>query len=323
MLGSSAISAKRSLKPIEEALMASSAALVQRHAGERTQEISYELALNEFNYVAASAIAAGSFPATLASSLHWASNSTADWIVTVDADVIVLPSSIRRGLALAVQYPSNFFVIVSCIFDKFFGRIRAGGVRFYRRSLIAKALESSGWDAQIRPETALIQSMNARGHPSATVALLSGVHDFEQYFRDLYRTALVHGVKFRHHAEESLNRWNRLADEDDDFRIMIRGLKDGLNLATVSLDATIHQNAAAQALRDLELSEKGPLAHELFSDPSLLIPGPSHWLRADNLLSRRFPEFALKMANSERPAMLQTAFRHRALLLHRAPIRGS
>lgn len=301
--------------------MVRSVALLQRHAGERTQEVGYGLALDEFDFVASTAINAGPFPQTLLNSLRWASSQSADWIVTVDADVMVLPGSIRRGLHLAEQYPKHFFVIVSCVFDKFFGRIRAGGVRFYRRSLIAKALESSDWYLQIRPESALIQSMSERGFPSSSIALLAGVHDFEQYFRDLYRTALVQGVKFRHHAAQNLNRWNAQAADDADFRMMIRGFEDGLKLDAVALDAKLHRQAAAEAMAALQLTEKEPLSPNCLVDPARLIPARSNWLRAGSVFSRNFPEYCIKLANADRKTMLQTALYYRGLLRDRAPIR--
>lgn len=194
-------------------------------------------------------------------------------------------------------------------------------MRLYRRSLIAKALETSDWGLQIRPESALIQSMAERGFPSSSIALLAGVHDFEQYFRDLYRTALVQGVKFRHHAAQNLYRWNAQAEDDADFRMMIRGFEDGLKLAAVALDARLHQQAAVEAMVALQLTEKKPLSPDCLVEPARLIPAQSNWLRTGGVLSRHFPEYCLKLANSGRRTMLQTALHHRKLLRNRAPIR--
>lgn len=304
--------------------MASHVALVQRHADERTQAAGLLLAAQELPFTATSAVSAGPFPDTLRASLRWAANQAADWVVALDADVLVLPSSLRRGIKLAERYPKTHFVITACVLDKFFGTVRPAGVRFYRRSLIDRALESNAWLTQIRPETALLQWMHAQGHPSADTALLAGVHDHEQYYRDLYRTAVVHGVKFRDRAERNIRRWSQLAPADDDYRVMMLGAEAGLALDSVKLDAAAFHGEAEDALASLGLDEKPPLEDETPPDAERFIDPRLDWLRDDRPLARHFPHFALKMAvrpdQPRRIRVARLAIAHRRLLLRRAPI---
>lgn len=299
--------------------------LIQRHAGERTQELGLQLAEAEYGFSAASAISAGPFPDTLARALEVAAESDARWTIMLDGDVLVLPGSIRRLIDLADRYPNNHFVISASVLDKFFGTVRPGGIRAYRTRLIPKALADRRWADRIRPETALMMGMAERGNPSHSTCLLAGIHDFEQYYTDVFRTAVVQGVKFRSRIPRLIARWERCAKTDADFLVAIAGARHGLSLDDVRLDAALFRASSDETLDRLGLREKTPLPVGTPADVCENLDERLIWLRRSNPFTRAFPEFASKMAWREgqppRLRRIRLLGRHRNLLLRRSPIR--
>jgi hypothetical protein len=132
---------------------------------------------------------------------------------------------------------------------------------------------------EIRPEYATLQRMEKLGFPSRQIALVVGVHDYEQYYGDIYRKAFVHANKHAWLLPELVARWKQLAPQDDDFRIALRALYDGLmTLDAVKIDADAHRWSAESALQEIGLREKAELSSDAISfdfvERSLLEAGP-------------------------------------------------
>lgn len=292
--------------------------LIQRHAGERTQQVGFALAQDDFSFVSSEAVSNGPFPQTLRMALEVASASSANWTIMLDADVLILPGSVARLIDLADRYPADHFVISASIYDNFLGTVRPGGIRAYRTAFIERAIKELGYGNQIRPESSLLKRLGELGHPSHATCLVAGVHDFEQSFADIYRTAVVHGVKFRTRIPREMPRWEERAEFDDDFRVLIEGVRHGLTLTDVELDATQFRELGSRILEELGLSEKPQLSATDALDANRYLPDDLQWLRRSTPLTRAFPEFASKMARRPgQPRRLRSPrliFRHRKLL---------
>lgn len=297
----------------------SSVQVIQRHAFERTQRVGLSLARAAAPDSPVHAVNEGGFPSTFRAALELASASDADWTVMVDGDVLLLPDAIGRGLDLATRYPRDHFVVSGCVHDRLLGTVRHGGVRFYRTRLIPCALELEGWEGQIRPESTLIRLMGERGTPSATTALLAGMHDFEQYYRDLFRTAVVHAAKFSKRLDLNLARWARLAVDDPDFAVILEGALHGRRTGEASLDRSDHLTAAAEALERLGLTEKAELPADAPLDPLGMAERGVVRLRAATPLRRLLPELTLRLAPA--PGQPRRLRRLRMLIRHRRRLR--
>ena len=98
------------------------------------------------------------------------------------------------------------------------------------------------------------------GFHSMEIDTVFGVHDYEQFYRDIYRKAFVHANKHQIWLPRLVSRWKKFANNDDDYQIALRGLYDGLiSLADIKIDTRDYGKAAENAMRELGFQEKPAL----------------------------------------------------------------
>jgi hypothetical protein len=260
--------------------------LVIRTTGERTASVAKKLAIvsglveNEVTVVNEIP-----FEVALRACYEEAIRVGRKWTMTLDADVLLADTAVRRLLGLAEQMPSHFFQIEGKVFDKITGIYRQAGHRIYRTELLPLALEHiPAAGAQIRPEFHTITQMVELGYPSRVVPSLVGVHDFEQYYADLYRKSLVHARKHSELLPNVIARCSRLLPRDDDFLVILKGIWDGLLMQeALTIDVRRYEDQAACAMQSLGLAEKQPIVDSdgfvkmfprFFSDIRSLYPTP-------------------------------------------------
>jgi hypothetical protein len=185
-----------------------------------------------------------------------------DWTLVVDADLLLTRTAVevlRHGHATQ----PGLFQFQAAIVDKFGLRARVAGPRLFSTPLLVEARKQVPQPGvSLRPETTMIEAMAQRGHPSATVAEIIAIHDFEQSYRDIYRKGILHGKKHRS--------WTKLVDEwlvrgatDPDFAVLAAGFFDGLlSRFDRQSDETRESDACGDVLRRLGLSEKPELSAE-------------------------------------------------------------
>ena len=187
--------------------------------------------------------------------------SGAKWMLTVDADVLMFPGSVSTLIDAATEMPACYAQLEGRIFDKILGTYRQAGHRIYRTSILKTArqlIPDAG--TAIRPEHETLQRLGKRGHPSRRISEVIGLHDFEQYYKDLYRKSFVHAIKHYPKAREILQRCAKNREADTDFNIIRRAVHDGLeSTEQISIDKSKFDSRSDVALRDLGLDEKQPL----------------------------------------------------------------
>ena len=239
-------------------------AVIVRTAGERTFPACSALLRSEIAGVCIDVASERPFEATLRRSYEIGIARNTKWTMTLDADVLVRAGALRTFIQEAERLPEHFLQIEGLVHDKLTGLFRKAGHRIYRTRHLRKALEAlpaPGLEA--RPEYATLQRMQECGFPSREINLVVGIHDYEQFYGDIYRKAFVHANKHQVWLAEMVNRWRKNAASDPDFRIALRGLCDGLmSTGVASLDTRKHSAAAAAALRDLTMKEKDPLPED-------------------------------------------------------------
>lgn len=184
------------------------------------------------------------------------------WTLCVDADVLLRPGAIHQMLSLAEEQPDNVCETQGQMLDKLFATVRPGGVHLYRTSLLPQALALiPGEGENIRPEHGTLQRMKALGYPWVEVPYVVGLHDYEQYHRDIYRKCFVQAHKHAYHADKLLTIWRDGANEDPDFRTALIGFAAGIqHLGTVSID--VRQDLYRQGFEATGIAEKPPLASD-------------------------------------------------------------
>ena len=274
-------------------------AIVQRHAGERTQAVGLDLAARELPGATTVAVAAGDFPATLRACFETAVDLDRPWTLTIDGDVLLLPGAGAAVRHLADRLPDRAGHLDLLVQDRVTGEARNAGVRLYRTSTMRTALEHGDWTGTFRPETHLLASLpDIEGR---SPAVLVGLHDHEQYLRDLFRTALVMVRKKAGQQERLVRLWEERADGPDDLALLAGAAAARREDVPFAIDAAAVRALSDAFLAESGLKEKAPLTAT--PDPAQLeaaIPAAAHRLRRPSFAARRFPNVHRKAGNGVR-----------------------
>jgi hypothetical protein len=237
--------------------------VVVRSAGERTLAVCRRLLEEVFPADRVHVIAERPFAAAVRRTCEIGSEAGRSWTLAVDADVLVRADALRDFVTRARRAPERVFELQGRILDKPFGGPRDGGPHLYRSELLALALRfTAGEVSSARPEFHLLRCMASRGYPWLQGEDVLGIHDFEQFHRDLHRKARAHARKHRAAIPLLRTMWLRLARRDPDYRALLLGLEAGRS-AGGDLGDAVDLSAEIDALLEAEgLEEKGPLGAE-------------------------------------------------------------
>lgn len=242
--------------------MQTNVTVIIRSVGERTESLCRQLVLQQVPEENVRIVSNTPFSATLKDSFNEGIESRLKWTLCVDADVLLCPEAIGRLVAMAEKTGDGVCEIQGLILDKFFGGSRHGGPHLYRTSLLPKALDLiPGEGTDLRPEYYTLQAMKASGHPWVRKSEVLGVHDFEQYYCDIYRKCFVQAHKHDYLAELFIRYWRRMAREDSDFKAALIGFAAGIaETGNVRIDASNFTEDIGKILNKYGLAEKPELA---------------------------------------------------------------
>jgi SAM-dependent methyltransferase len=193
------------------------------------------------------------------------------WTVFLDADTLLVPGAIAGLLDFAERLDGNVFRVYGRIVDKLMGGPRPANPSISRTSLLAKALTYIPSDGlSLRPETFVLRRMQEEGWRSLGAEMVTAIHDHEQYYRDVYRKAVVHVKKHAKWVFHFDALWRRLAHDDPDYLVARWGLKAGLEFqGPIQLDSRQFAEEIASRLEREGLVEKPPLPPSAWSGPSV------------------------------------------------------
>ena len=234
--------------------------IVLRCAGERTEELSRRLLVSESDPSCVVPIHEKPFAHAVRRTLEIGHAEGRPWTLAADADVLVREGSVGALVAVAERMPEDVFRVEGLVFDKLFHGYRPAGFHLYRTSLLGEALRHLSETPVHRPEHHVARSMEARGFGNRYVDVRVGIHDYEQYLRDLYRKGFVHAQKHTRYLRFLEPLWNRLAREDIDFRLVLCGMEDGLRHGGVAVtDTRFFERISADAVEKIAGQEREPL----------------------------------------------------------------
>jgi hypothetical protein len=245
--------------------------IVIRSSEERTFEVCRELLERYASPKQVTFVKLSPFKAALEECFRIGINSKKKWLITADADMLVLPGSVDLLVQQAQQMPENYLQLQGKIYDKITGSIRKAGPRIYRIKYLPKVLEySMNSEDNIRPEGSLVTVLGKQGMPSRYISAVTALHDFEQYYKDLYRKAYVHAIKHQNLAGKLIQRSIENKEQDKDFQVILRAVLDGIEEAgKVSIDVNLFRKKSEQALKLLGIEEKKPLSDSI--DPEEIL----------------------------------------------------
>jgi hypothetical protein len=167
-------------------------------------------------------------------------------------------------VAFGTSLPDDVFMVQPWSLDKLGGGYRRAGPRLYRAALLMEAIQLIPQDGQqLRPESWVLGEMARRGHRSATFDYAVGLHDYEQYYRDVYRKSYVHGVKHLDWAAKLIHEWKRRSAEDLDYWVALHGFWAGLmSRGGVRLDVEAFPRSIETLLAEVQATEKSPLRND-------------------------------------------------------------
>jgi len=232
--------------------------IIVRSANERTRDLCVKLIREQTCNASVHLVTLVPFKRALEHCYRIAVSDKNKWLITVDADMLLLPDAIETLAKHAEEMPKNYFQLQGRIADKITGKIRKAGPRIYRVKFLDKALElSERAQNRIRPEASIVMKMGELGYTSRYIPNVTCFHDFEQYYKDLYRKSLVHAQKHPEYLISIIKRAVEHQQSDPDFRVILKAIWDGLTLGYSStFDSNKYSDQAEKALSDLGLDEK-------------------------------------------------------------------
>lgn len=154
------------------------------------------------------------------------------YLLALDADVVLHPGALEKIVEIANQSPDIFFLDFF-VMDKFRGKCCSGCHLYVNKysSDLLECLDDEGDDT--RPENHLVLDFAKSKHlVHEKSAFVVGLHDFEQYYRDLYAKYFRRALRRKHEAEMLIHileeRRKYYSKEDQDFAVALKALHDGI-----------------------------------------------------------------------------------------------
>lgn len=177
------------------------------------------------------------------------------WTPVIDADVVLYKDSINKGLM--EECSGTIFCYDGTTDDKIMMKPRRAGIHIYRTSLLETALKYID-STKLKPESHVRREMEKIGYPTFTGKTIFGRHDYDQYYKDLWRKSVCQTKKLAKMIQKNniRNKWLQLAKTDLDYKVILHAHDWAIaNNPEILIDARIDYDAEAQLSR-LNIIEK-------------------------------------------------------------------
>ncbi|MDN3667878.1 hypothetical protein QWY93_00800 [Echinicola jeungdonensis] len=202
--------------------------VIVRSSNERTENNCKQLLEQLFEKESIDIVHEIPFSAAIKRSFEIAIKSRKDWLLCIDADVLISKIGLEKVLSKLDKYSKKTFCVQGLILDKFFGIFRPAGNHFYNIHHLKKAINYIPKDGEtLRPESFIKREMALLDFPTQQSDIIIGIHDYEQYYADIYRKCFLQAHKHRSFVDYVLPKWRSLASIDFDFKVAIYGVTSG------------------------------------------------------------------------------------------------
>ena len=243
-----------------------------RSAGERTTELCERLIRRFAPDEHVRVIHERPFGAAVRKGFELGAASDLKWTCCIDADVLLLEEEIRKQLRLAETLDDNIFCVQGLVYGKFLPIRRPAGNHLYRNALVERAVPLIPSDGHaLRPESVTTQAMKDQGYLTYQTNVVLGLHDYEQYYRDIYRKCFLHVNK---HEEDLMpmveSHWRQHQATDRDYQVALLGALMGkVHEGTVYIDKHFQEAEGQQVLALKDIEEKSPLSWQEYTPETI------------------------------------------------------
>jgi len=200
--------------------------IVIRSSGERTACVAKQYLENA--QLPLYEIIVSPFSKAVKRTLQLGLEKNADWVLSIDADVLIKKDGIKGILNYTQNADDDIFEIQGLVLDKFFPIKRPAGNHLFRVKYAQEAIELIPEEGtSLRPESDMMKAMVSKGYAIQQSSVLVGLHDYEQYFKDIYRKCFLQAKKHHWIVHEVENYWTEMAKDDKDFEVALLALRSG------------------------------------------------------------------------------------------------
>lgn len=231
--------------------------VVIRSSGERTESLCLGIIKKQVPQNNVKIIKEKPFEKALQVSLELGALSNKSWTIVIDADTLLFENSVKVLRSKFEKLPNHVFMLQGLIFDRILGVFKPAGHRIYRTNLLVKAIPLiPAVGEYIRPEFETLNRMSKKGFKSIFLKDFLGLHDYEQFYKDLYRTAFVHSKKHQARIQEIVTNCTTNLTKDES-KVVLQGLMDGLlSPNDVKLDVGWFDELSKHALSKMGIQER-------------------------------------------------------------------
>lgn len=237
--------------------------VVVRTAGERTVEACVALADRQAPGIEVITIEEAPFARAVEVAFELGVDRGRDWTLCLDADVLLRTGALSALVAAADAADPDASCVEGRVCDLLLARHRPAGCHLYRTSVLPRALAACRFDAgAIRPERHVKDQLAALGHPLVWSDVVVGLHDAEQWYADVFRTAYVVAHKFAEEVEHWAGTWWREQGAAGDTDLLVAALAAGVAAASrevPTIDRRTYPDDIAQLLALVGLEERQAL----------------------------------------------------------------
>lgn len=235
--------------------------LVVRSIGERTCEIGGAYPNRILGEDQVATIELKPFSAAVKKTFRIGLEKNKKWTLALDGDILLKSGAIEALVNRAESLPDSLFMIQGRVLDKLFCFARNGGPHLFRTSMLEQALALVPDQAEtLRPEAETVNRMVQKGFHRYKGTEVYGIHDFEQYYRDVFCTAFAHAIKFPYLQAYFMKEWKCRETFDADYTMARMGYALGTGYTHSSMpDREELSLMAARVMDVLEIDEKGPI----------------------------------------------------------------
>jgi len=198
--------------------------IIIRSIGERTEKCLFDQLQGEDVAI----VSEKPLSNTLKKAFLLAVDSKSAWTLHIDADVLLIPGSLANIYKRLETQEKNVFAVQFLVADALLGDVRYAGNSAYRVDLIPEALGfiDESYD-KFRPVRHVVKRMEEKGYRFIDQKEeIIGLHDAEQYYRDIYRKAFFYAFKHLNKTKEFIPYWRDKSERA--FEIALLGFADGI-----------------------------------------------------------------------------------------------
>ena len=226
--------------------------IIVRCCGERTERRCIQLAEKQGTVYA---VKGSPFGETLRKSYKLAMKFNQKWVPMIDGDVLLFDDCLRKAIAELNALPESIFCLDGKTKDKIMIKKRRAGIHIYRTELLKLALPYIN-NNNIKPETYVRKKMITKGYPTHQSKIVFGLHDYEQYYTDLWRKTVCQTQKLKSMIGNRPEKWKKLAKTDLDYYIIYYAHLYGRKLKPkIIVDSRVNYSAK-KMLEKLGINEK-------------------------------------------------------------------